>query len=230
MSENIEGAAARRAASGAGRSPGAVAGLVGYLLGRGRGGGKGSKKSGPQTAADFHNEEIAKRYEFERENTRTLRDWQIDESRANTGFTREEGAKNNDFIRTRAANQDASKIRRGDWASAARTGARYSAGDITINDGGGFSVSGTRQGSAPLKTPKPRTGRAGSARDAIAPSKSTVPKGKQFTPSAPAAPKRPATGAEADAIMRENPKNIDMTKVKKPTGLGGRTPEQAANW
>jgi hypothetical protein len=192
MSENIEGAAAKRAASGAGRSSGTFAGLVGYLLGRGRRGGKGSKKSGPQTAADWHNEEIAKRYDFGRENTRTLRDWQIDESKANTSFTREEGAKNNDFIRTRASNKDAATIRRGDWASAARTGARYSAGDIIINDGGGFSVSGPRQGSAPLKTPKPPTGRAGSARDAIAPSKSTVPKGKQFTPPAPAAPAAPA--------------------------------------
>ena len=230
MSENIEGAAAKRAASGAGRSSGTFAGLVGYMLGRGRNKKGSGRSSGPQTAADFHNQEIAKRYDFDRENTKTLRDWQIDESKANTGFTREEGAKNNDFIRTRASNKDAATIRRGDWASAARTGARYSAGDITINDGGGFSVSGTRQGSAPLKTPKPSTGRAGSARDTIAPSKSTVPKGKQFTPPAPAAPKRPATGAEADAIMRENPKNIDMTKVKKPTGLGGRTPEQAANW
>jgi hypothetical protein len=179
MSENIEGAAAKRAASGAGRSSGTFAGLVGYMLGRGgkkRGSGGGR---GPQTAADYHNEEIAKRYEFERENTRTLRDWQIDESKANTGFTREEGAKNNDFTRTRAANEDATKIRRGELAAAARTAKRTGVSNLAVQADGGFNLAMFDRPDTPASPAK-----------TIAPAKSTVPKGKQFTPPAPAAPAR----------------------------------------
>lgn len=222
MSENIEGAAAKRAASGAGRSSGAFAGVLGYMLGRGgKRSGRG-KGSGPMTAADFHNQEVARRYEHGRENENTLRDWQIDESRANTDFIRSESGKTNDFIRTRAGARDDSDIRKSEIASIARTGARNSAGNIEVEYGRGYSVSGTNPGAMPLKQvlpPKPpvkrtttgtrttgtrttgtkttgtkttgtrttgtRTtgttgGRAGSAKDAIAPARSTVPKGKQF--------------------------------------------------
>jgi hypothetical protein len=91
MSENIEGAAARRVASGSGKSSGAIAGIAGYLLGRGRGKGKGKGGGSSKSAEDFHNEEIAKRYDFER----NLQQTRVDESVRNADFTRSESAANN---------------------------------------------------------------------------------------------------------------------------------------
>jgi hypothetical protein len=214
MSENIEGAAAKRAASGAGRSSGTFAGLVGYMLGRGgkkRGSGGGR---GPQTAADYHNEEIAKRYDFER----NIQQTKLDESIANAEFTRTQGAKNAKFIRKTAKAENASKIKKSELRTAAGTAKRTGISSLAMQADGGFNLSMFDRPDTPASPSK-----------TIRPPRSTVAKGKQF--SAPAeGMKRPANGAEADAIMRAQPGNIDMTKVKKPTGFGGRTAEQAANW
>lgn len=193
MSENVEGAAARRAAGGAGRSSGAVAGIVGYMLGRGGKKGKGGG-GGPKTAADYHNEEIARRYEDARADKNTRRDWGLGEKSKLYDWQRSETSADTQMNRDTFMAEESSRRRRTDLGHALRTGAKYTAGDINVGADGGFSVSGTGPGAKPLKAvtpPKPRaprastttttgSGRAGSARDAIVPSKSTVPKGKQF--------------------------------------------------
>lgn len=72
MSSNVEGEAAKRM-SGASAKPGGISGVVKGILAdkwlRSQDSGGGSGKS----AADWHNEEVAKGYEFKRQGTR--RDW-----------------------------------------------------------------------------------------------------------------------------------------------------------
>lgn len=72
MSSNVEGEALKRM-SGASAKPGGISGVVKGLLAdkwlRSQDSGGGSGK----TAADWHNEEVAKQYEFGRQGTR--RDW-----------------------------------------------------------------------------------------------------------------------------------------------------------
>jgi hypothetical protein len=177
MSENIEGAAARRVASGSGKSSGAIAGIAGYLLGRGRGKGKGKKSGSSKSAEDFHNEEIAKRYDFER----NIQQTKLDESVRNAEYTRNQGAKNNKFIRRTAAAGEASKIKKSELRTAAGTAKRTGISRLDMGADGGFSLSMFDRPDTPASPSK-----------TIRPPKSTVPKGKQFSEPAPAAPAAPA--------------------------------------
>lgn len=109
---------------------------------------KKAKKGTPVTAEDWHNQEIANRYEYGRENERVTRDFRFDEQGKNNQMVRDESSKNSQYTRDRGTAADTSRLRRLDLAHAARTGAKYTAGRVTVNDGGGFEVAG---GNTPLR-------------------------------------------------------------------------------
>lgn len=73
---NVEGEALKRM-SGAASQGGGLSALTGWLAGRGSRDRSGSGSSG-KTGADYHNEELAKRHEFERQGTR--RTWAQEDS------------------------------------------------------------------------------------------------------------------------------------------------------
>ena len=79
---NIEGEAAKKMASVGGKGGNISPILTGILAGRyfKRDGGNAASKSSKvgRSAADWHNEEVSRRYEFERQGTR--RDWARDDS------------------------------------------------------------------------------------------------------------------------------------------------------
>jgi hypothetical protein len=183
--------------------------------------GRGASEGGAKTAEDWHNEEISRRYEHGREDERTRRDWGLGEESKINDYRFDQSGKNNDLIRSRGyasidmdVDNNKAKNQRAGINNAARTGARYGAKKVTQNDGGGFEVAGPGRYERPLRAvdiAQPRKPKATTRQTSSTPPKPRTPR----TPAAPAGVlKRPANGAEADAIMRAQPGNIDMTKVK----------------
>lgn len=183
MSIESKGAQTFANAEGYGGGFGAAAKRFIYNLATSKTNQKKAKKGTPVTAEDWHNQELANQYEYGRENERVTRDFRFEEQGKNNQMVRDESSKNSQYTRDRGTAADTSRLRRLDLAHAARTGARYTAGEVVVNDGGGFSVSGTNPGAKPLR-----------AAAVAQPSRSTVAKGKQFsaTPASTAAPAAPA--------------------------------------
>jgi hypothetical protein len=113
-----------------------------------RSGFKGSGRGGRKTAEDWHNEEIAKRYDAPREDYTTKRNWRLGEKSKTYDWQRSETSADTKMNRDTFMAEEGSRRRRTDLAHAARTGAKYTAGNVTVNDGGGFSVAG---GAYPLR-------------------------------------------------------------------------------
>lgn len=173
---NVEGGAAANAASGGNKALADIA--TGFFGGFAKGKKRASKKAGgstgggTKTAADWHNEEIAARYQQGRDQVNwgfneqsKLNDATIRGSEANAQYTRDQGALD-----------AASRRRRGDVTHVARTGARYGAGTIDSGADGGIKVEGTTKARR-LVMPEPTA--APSASKTIQPSKSTIARGRQ---------------------------------------------------
>jgi hypothetical protein len=166
---------------------------------------RGSGRGGAKTAEDWHNEEIAKRYDAPREDYTTKRDWGLGEESKINDYRFDQSNKNNDLVRSRgyaSINMDVdnnkAKNERAGITNAARTGARYGAKRVTKNDGGGFEVVSPGRYERPL--------RAAAVAQPSKPKSTT-----RQTSSTPPKPRTPRTPAAPAGII-------------KPTGGTTRTP------
>jgi hypothetical protein len=181
--------------------------------------GSGSGRGGAKTAEDWHNEEIAKRYDAPREDYTTRRDWRLGEKSKNYDWQRSETSLDTKMNRDTFMAEEGSRRRRTDLGHAARTGAKYNAGNVTVNDGGGFSVAG---GAYPLRAvdvAQPRKPKATTRQTAGTPPKPRTPKPK---------PVFDMTGTQThwyDAPgTAPSTSSTTPTKPAKPTGGTTRTP------
>jgi hypothetical protein len=69
---NVEGEALKRISGATGKG-GGLGAITGWLAGKGKGKDGGSGTASKKTGADYHNEELSKRYEFDRQGSR--REW-----------------------------------------------------------------------------------------------------------------------------------------------------------
>lgn len=158
-------------------------------------GGKGSTdfKGRNRTAEDWHNEEIAKRYDAPREDYTKRRDWKLGEKTKNYDWMREETSADTKMNRDTFMAEEGSRRRRTDVGHALRTGAKFGAKRVTINDGGGFEVAGPGRYERPLRAAavaQPSKPKTTTRQTAGTPPKPRTPR----TPAAPAGVIKPTGG------------------------------------
>jgi hypothetical protein len=206
----IESEGARKIARTESYGTGLVNGVNSFLFGKlnksgGRDKGGTDFKGRNRTAEDWHNEEIAKRYDAPREDYRTKRDWGLGEESKINDYRFDQSGKNNDLIRSRGyasidmdVDNNTARNQRTGVNNALRNGARFNAKKVTQNDGGGFEVAGPGRYERPL--------RAAAVAQPSKPKSTT-----RQTSSTPPKPRTPRTPAAPAGII-------------KPTGGTTRTP------
>jgi len=189
----IESEGARKVAGEERYGTGFVNAINSFLYGKlnrsGRGSGSGS--GGAKTAEDWHNEEISKRYGAGREDYTTKRDWKLGEKSKTYDFMRNETSADTKMNRDTFMADESSRRRRLDLGHAANTAAKYTAGRVTVNDGGGFEIAG---GAKPLRAAsifQPSAPKATTRQTAATPPKAPTTK----APAAPAGVIKPKGGS-----------------------------------